>query len=602
MALQLPARIGKYELEKFLGGGMSHVYRAKDTVIGRTVAVKILTEEGCADAEAKARFLQEARMAGNLAHDNVIAIYDFGEDDQHRPYMVMEFLRGEDLRQAIRGNRVGDLANKLRVALQIARAIGFIHEQKIIHRDIKPENIYLTPAGVVKLMDFGIAKTAGLNMTRTGYVMGTPFYMAPEQVLGKNIGEPVDIYAFGVLFFELLAGARPFAGDTVERIFYSILNEPLDLAPLEQANVPEPVRALIVRCTAKDPAGRPPSFGAVAEEIERILGEMGAPISTALTARPTTAMAATAAAGPATVASTPVATAPQGVAAKAEAAKPGPPTPATKPWMVFVAGGALLAAIAVGVVLYLSRSPSKETAQQQQKQAQPVLSTTLSTPTGEMLLVAAGAFLSGKDLQPVTLPAFYIDQTEVTNAAYQSFCQATGYALPADFPADQPDYPVVNVTIEDAQRFAQWAGKRLPNAREWEKAARGIEGWPFPWGKERDATRANVQDNPQAQHRLRPARSFESGASPFRALQMVGNVWELVDEPAQPSEGARAFFAKRLKPAPGAQEPWVQMRGESYDEPLADAAIYDSSPVPARWKGPTIGFRCAKDPTSAPAR
>ena len=99
--MELPARIGKYELEEFLGGGMSHVYRARDTVIGRTVAVKILTEAGCEDAEAKARFLAEARMAGNISHENILSIYDFGEDEQHRPFMVMEFLRGEDLRHAI---------------------------------------------------------------------------------------------------------------------------------------------------------------------------------------------------------------------------------------------------------------------------------------------------------------------------------------------------------------------------------------------------------------------------------------------------------------------------------------------------------------------
>src|SRR5664280_657775 len=156
--MELPARIGKYELEEFLGGGMSHVYRARDTVIGRTVAVKILTDAGCDDEEAKTRFLAEARMAGNLAHDNVLGIYDFGEDDRGHPFMVMEFLRGEDLRHAIRDNHTGDVKDKLRIALQVARALEYIHSQKIIHRDIKPENVHITAAGVVKLMDFGIAK------------------------------------------------------------------------------------------------------------------------------------------------------------------------------------------------------------------------------------------------------------------------------------------------------------------------------------------------------------------------------------------------------------------------------------------------------------
>ena len=112
--------------------------------------------------EAKARFLEEARMAGNITHDNVISIYDFGEDEQHRPFMVMEFLRGEDLRHAIKNGHTGDLKDKLKIALQIARALEYIHTQKIIHRDIKPENVHINAAGVVKLMDFGIAKTEGL--------------------------------------------------------------------------------------------------------------------------------------------------------------------------------------------------------------------------------------------------------------------------------------------------------------------------------------------------------------------------------------------------------------------------------------------------------
>src|ERR1035437_10843115 len=132
--MQLPASLGKYELLEFLGGGMSHVYRARDTVIGRTVAVKVLTDAGCQDAEAKARFLQEARMAGNIEHENIIRIHDYGEEEG-RPFIVMEFLVGEDLRHAIRENHAGDVANRLRIALDIDRALEYIHSKKIIHRD-----------------------------------------------------------------------------------------------------------------------------------------------------------------------------------------------------------------------------------------------------------------------------------------------------------------------------------------------------------------------------------------------------------------------------------------------------------------------------------
>src|SRR5450759_5241230 len=275
--MDLPARSGKYELQEFLGGGMSHVYRARDTLIGRTVAVKILTEAGCQDSDVKERFLAEARMAGSLTHDNVLGIYDFGEDDQHRPFMVMEFLRGEDLRHALRNGHTGELRNKLKLAAQVACALAYVHTQKIIHRDLKPENIHINAAGVVKLIDFGIAKTEGLQMTRAGYVLGTPFYMAPEQVIGENITEQVDVYAFGVLLFELLTGRKPVEAEAVERIFYSILNEPLKMEPLHEAGVPPSVCGLIARCTAKNPAERPQGFAPVCAALDRLIAELAAP-------------------------------------------------------------------------------------------------------------------------------------------------------------------------------------------------------------------------------------------------------------------------------------------------------------------------------------
>src|SRR5579864_1512002 len=275
--MQLPARIGKYELQEFLGGGMARVYRAVDTVIGRTVAVKILTEEGCGNEEIKSRFLQEARLAGNVTHDNVISIYDFGEDAEGRPFMVMEYLKGEDLRQAIKKGSTGDIRNRLRIALDISRALEHIHSQNIIHRDIKPDNVHVTTAGAIKLMDFGISKGQDSTRTTTGVVMGTPYYMAPEQVLGKNISELVDVYAFGVLLFELMTGTRPVTGDTVERIFYQILQEPLNVEPMRQAGVPEPVVDLVLRCTEKDPAKRPQGFGEVGARIRGIIHDWDAP-------------------------------------------------------------------------------------------------------------------------------------------------------------------------------------------------------------------------------------------------------------------------------------------------------------------------------------
>ncbi|HVO97608.1 MAG TPA: serine/threonine-protein kinase [Bryobacteraceae bacterium] len=269
MADQPPnTRVGKYELEEFLGGGMSHVYRAKDSVLGRRVAVKILTEAGVKDAEAKARFLLEARTASNISHENIINVFDFGED-QGRPFIVMEFLEGESLRDAIKRGHLGDFPSRVDILTHVGRAIEYIHTKKIIHRDIKPENINIDPAGKVKLMDFGIAKSEGVALTRAGFTLGTPYYMAPEQVMGQPVTPQTDVYAFGVLLFEVLTGLKPIAGGSVEKIFNQILYEPIDLAPLAQ--FPPRIANLVERCTSKQPAQRPDSLAAVVEELERIL-------------------------------------------------------------------------------------------------------------------------------------------------------------------------------------------------------------------------------------------------------------------------------------------------------------------------------------------
>jgi serine/threonine-protein kinase len=550
--MELPANIGKYELLEFLGGGMSHVYRARDTAIGRQVAIKILTPEACQDPEAKARFLQEARMAGNIEHENIIRIHDYGEE-QGRPFIVMEFLVGEDLRHAIRDHHTGDVSNRLRIALDIARALEYIHSQRIIHRDIKPDNVHIDASGKVKMMDFGIAKAEGLHLTRTGFAVGTPYYMSPEQVRGEPATESMDIYAFGILLFELLTGQKPVEGDTLERLFFAILNEPLKPEPMVAAGAPAPIVDLVLRSTAKKPEGRPRSFTEVVAEIEKVTRKE----------------------------------APQ-------VAAPPPVSPvAGRPAALIGAVIAVVLLAGATAVYFVTRGSTKPpaaiTVTAPVKKEPPVV---LETETGQMVLVAAGAFLAGEDRHSETLPAFYIDRTEVPNSAYARFCQAKQRPLPPGFAADHPDYPVVGITFVDAQEFAKWAGKRLPTALEWEKAARGTDGRTYPWGNEADPGRANVAER---QSGLLPVTTFSVGESPFRALNMTGNVWEFVDDLKTPSAQAVRSFAAILKPPPTATEPWYVIRGGSYRRPLTDGVVYEWTSIPARFAGPDIGFRCAKN-------
>jgi serine/threonine-protein kinase len=546
--MELPARIGKYELEEFLGGGMSHVYRATDTLIQRTVAVKILTEQGCADEEVRARFLAEARMAGNLNHDHILSIYDFGVDDLKRPFMVMEFLRGQDLRSAIKHGQTGDLQNKLKIAVQAAKALAYIHSQKIVHRDIKPENIHINTAGVVKLIDFGIAKTEGLAMTRAGFVLGTPYYMAPEQVMGQEITPQVDVYAFGVMLFEIFTGVKPIQAETVERIFYFILNEPLKLEPMEHAGAPQSVIELVKHCTAKNPLERPQGFEPIVAELEKAMASR---------------------------------------TEATEMLQVAPPAPA--PVEVRVGRPAWLLPVVLVVIaglsggLYFATRPKPAPVAGSAAKPTPAATKPVPVPEG-MILIPEGTFLYGEKKEPTNLPAYFMDRTEVSNAEYAKFCAAQG--LPA--PKGAPALPVVNITVQEAREFAAWAGKRLPTAKEWEKAARGKSGRMFPWGDQPDAELANLNTKTP-----KPVDGYPRGASEFGLLQMVGNVWELVDESVTPSQAALDFFSQKLAVRP--DEPWFQMRGSSFNEPVDKVVIWDYYPVPGRWKAADIGFRCAKD-------
>ena len=259
-----PQRIGKYTVGEFIGGGMSHVYRATDTELNRPVALKLMSEAALANPEAKARFLAEAQLTSDLQHDNIIRIYEVGEADG-RPYIAMELLEGESLRAAVTSGRAGELARRIAIARQIAQALEYIHQRKVVHRDIKPENVHLDRSGKARLMDFGIAGFTGATAALPGATAGTPYYMSPEQVLGQPLTAQADIYSFGVLLFELFTAKKPFNGATVDEIFEQILFKPVDASLLPE--LPVSVRDIVIACTNKKLMERPLSMAPVVEAL-----------------------------------------------------------------------------------------------------------------------------------------------------------------------------------------------------------------------------------------------------------------------------------------------------------------------------------------------
>jgi len=204
-----------------------------------------------------------------------------------------------------------------------------------------------------------------------------------------------------------------------------------------------------------------------------------------------------------------------------------------------------------------------------------------------MVYYPGGAFPFGPDKTPMNLGPFYMDETEVSNAEFSEFCKATGCAAPTG----APDLPVVGVTMAQARAYAQWKGKRLPTAAEWERAARGVDAVRYPWGDAEDPKRANVLDNPTlVTHALMPVKSFAKDPE----YQMAGNAWEMVDTPGTPSAAVLAEFAHLLTPSPTAGEKWIQIRGGSFHTPLSMAVTYEYRAIPERFSAPDIGFRCVK--------
>ncbi|HEX5435812.1 MAG TPA: tetratricopeptide repeat protein [Gemmatimonadaceae bacterium] len=253
-------------LERLGDGGMGVVYRARDARLDRTVALKFLPPHLSSASDAKARFLAEAQAAAALEHPNICTIYEVGETQDGQLYIAMPYYDGETLAGRIARGPL-PLAEALAIALDVAHGLGRAHERGIVHRDIKPANIMITADGLVKILDFGIAKLSGANVTQPGARLGTVAYMSPEQARGASVDHRTDIWSLGVVLYEMLAASRPFSGDDERAILYAIQSG--DAAPLSmhRDDVPAALDGVAARALAKRPEDRFPSMRAFSDEL-----------------------------------------------------------------------------------------------------------------------------------------------------------------------------------------------------------------------------------------------------------------------------------------------------------------------------------------------
>jgi serine/threonine-protein kinase len=547
--------LGKYEIERVIGsGGMGTVVLARHCELGARYAIKFM-RSGELDRAAVDRFKREAKTGAMLDHPNVVRVFDCGEQDG-RCYIVMEYVEGESLRRRLKRLGRYPVDDAIHFAGIVCNVLAMMHDRGITHRDQKPDNIIFQRRSCdefVKILDFGIAKLASATsigtLTAQGIVMGTPIYMSPEQCEAGDVDGRSDIYALGVILFEMLTGQPPFVAENHLATMYLHVNKPPPLAHTVDPRVPPRVSAVVRRMMAKSPADR---YQSAASCAQALADASGVPI----------------------------------------------PLPIPKREISHAAIGygvaGVLAASIVGAMLW---GGLQKSADPRPATAPPAPASSAPPFVAEMLYIPGGTFVMGTnegdlfDAPPheVAVAPFYLDKTEVTNRQYAEFVRATGYEPPHDwvnktYKVGTGDLPVVNVTWADARAYAEWAHKRLPTEAEWEYAARGTDGRKYPWGDEWIGGNAYTKESGLTT--LQPAGSARRGASPFGVLDMSGNAWEWCDDNFSPYPGSTAEPKDTT---------YKIIRGGSLGDDMTKATTTYRNWVPPEQRFDALGFRCAKE-------
>jgi formylglycine-generating enzyme required for sulfatase activity len=585
MSFEVGDMVGDYQITGVLGvGGMGKVYRIKNQISEREDALKVLLPNLADAPELEKRFTREIKVLASLDHPNIASLRTaFRLNNQL--LMVMELVEGTGLDDLIKQGPI-TCEQACDYIRQVLAALAYAHRSGLIHRDIKPANMMLTADNIIKLMDFGIAKSkTDRKLTETGMTMGSLFYMSPEQIQGAELDGRADLYSVGVSLYELVTGSRPFRGKSDFDIMLAQMREapppPIQVNPA----LPQALNDVVLMAMEKDPARR----FQTAEEFGAALGKLiAAPELTSGAVSYGT-----------TVSRVPTVSTLAPASAATPAALPSTNSTGLLKLAVALGVGVVLAGLLLVFLIHRRQAHKIPTIA-----SAPVHEPLLVQSSGDMVFVPGGEALLGPNLKRTFVGEFYIDKVEVTNRIFLEFCQTTGHPLPPGIRLAPSDNPVVNVTNDDARSFCRWAGKRLPTPEEWEKAARGANGQLFPWGSQFDYALANVprDDSAAKAAKLASAMAYESGKSPYGALNMLGNAWEWVDAvaPAPPVDEFRVYQKtfRDLVPPLSATELFYYARGGSYEfvDPNPAELISDpGSPLPARARKPDVGFRCAMD-------
>lgn len=612
-----PLLNAQYRVMELLGeGGMGRVFRAEHRITGQVVAVKVLRQELLTDPSFRIRFITEAKALSRLDHPSITHLHNFIEESDGRLFLIMQFVAGQNLESLVFA--VGALPPTVAVTifLYVLRAFSYAHAQGVVHRDIKPANIVLSPGGGVKVMDFGIARIdAGSRITATGASLGSPGYMSPEQVLGRPLDHRCDIYALGVMLFEMVTGDLPYPGDNGYTVMKAHVEQPVP-DPRKILTVPDKVAEAIMWAMQKNPDDRPQTVEALIEVLptaesmggtedeawrfvfgENVKPRLGTPtLSGAPPVRPHSTMGVAIPGGP--IHQT-VAPAQAGGAQPTQHGLPvpiplpaSPPRSSKTPAVLALVGVAL--ASAGGIYLWKSNQAGVAAPTVQ-------LPSALVVKGGEMVKIPADG----------TKEPFYLDRTEVTYRQYRAWLEAcpTGSAcgpshdistlnLPPDTLVTVVDHPVASVSHSDAVGYCRWANKRLPTSEEWTRAAAGPNASLFPWGNEAAASKAwlarTVKEGPQffSDMKNRPgglptvsihSEAYYDDESAYGVLGLGGNVSEWLSDVDADDKSLRLV----------AGGSW------SSQNPATEARSAERSSQSSEQTSSSLGFRCALDAKEA---
>ena len=592
--------IAGFQLIKRVGrGGMGAVYKAKQLSVDRVVAVKILRPSLARNESFIARFKEEAKAAAKLNHPHVVQAIDAGEDGGFY-YFAMEFVDGETLHRLMLREGVIEEKQGLKIAFDVAEALSHAHQQGIVHRDVKPGNIMISRDGVTKLCDLGLARIQDeeIAVGGRGAAVGTPYYISPEQAMGQlDVDCRSDIYSLGATLYRALVGKPAFDAPTPAEILEKHVRTPLPWPRDHNPALSENISYLIAKMMAKKPAERYQTPDELIEDIQRVVaGEAPKSAVVKLDMPPARLTEAERAAGALTVAR--LRKKKQAVRQLAEVrkmvdgvvAEQGIPPHAVVRLLrgnlderkaeTFLKYGVML--LAERRFLLARREFHQAAALGSDVSGFMSKLDALGAPSG-MAYVPAGEFTFGPPgrQETKTLEAFYIDVNLVTNRKYHDFLRAVpsaaapGHWINREIPEGQEAFPAVNVTWDEARAYVEWAGKRLPSAAEWQKAARSADGRRYPWGNDFDPLRCNTFESGIADQTV--AGRYPRGASPYGCLDMFGNVVQWCqDEGASPEDSnGRAAC------------------GVSWDEPGAQAGCWRMEFRKRLRRSRKCGFRCA---------